>query len=53
VTPDPDGPQRVLTAPDGDPARWRLIQVDAHPEYLCTIAIEGDGWQVVTRRYER
>ena len=52
VTPDPDRPLRVLTVPDGDPGAWSLLPVATHPDYLCTIAIEGAGWRVVTRRYQ-
>ena len=52
VTPDPRQPLCVLTVPGGDPKGWSLLPVETHPGYLCNIAIEGEGWKVVSRRYE-
>ena len=36
----------------GELEGWTLLTVDIKPHLLCTIVIRGEGWQIVTRRWQ-
>ena len=49
VTLAPGEPARLLRTRGGDPAeveRWTLRELDAGPEWVAALAVEGSGWTV-------
>ncbi len=49
VSLDPNSPPRLLRVegrPD-EPSRWRFVELDAGPEAVGALAVEGHGWGVV------